>query len=102
MKSIFLAAASLSVIATSALADETVKYRIVQHATSFQSQQVSDVNGHSLGLYRLAGIAFFPDGSTGTTLVVGTNPLMVPDRLMGTASLLSAMAQRYGLSTAEQ
>jgi hypothetical protein len=73
MRSIFLATAVLGVIATSACADETLKWRQVQHATSFQSQQVGDVNGHSLGLYRLAGIAFFPDGSTGTTVVIGTN-----------------------------
>jgi hypothetical protein len=30
-----------------------------------QTQQVGDVNGHILGLARIPGIAFFPDGSTG-------------------------------------
>jgi hypothetical protein len=56
-----------------ARADETLKWRHVQHNTSFQSQDVGDVKGHSLSVYQLPGIAFFPDGSTGSTLVVGTS-----------------------------
>jgi hypothetical protein len=60
---------------TATRADETLKWRHVQHNTSFQSQDVGDVNGHSLSVYQLPGIAFFPDGSTGSTLVVGTSDL---------------------------
>ena len=37
---------------------------------SNQSQQVG--NGHTVGVIRMPGIAFFPDGSIGTTLVIGT------------------------------
>jgi hypothetical protein len=55
-----------------ARADETLKWRHVQHYASNQSQQVDDVNGHFLGLVRMPGIVFFPDGSTGTSLVIGT------------------------------
>jgi hypothetical protein len=63
----------VALTATSALADETLKWRHVQHTTSFQTQQVGDVNGHTLNIYRQPGMAFFPDGSTGTTLVFGTS-----------------------------
>ena len=55
-----------------AKADETLKWRHVQHYASNQSQQVGDVAGHVLGVVRMPGIAFFPDGSTGTSLVIGT------------------------------
>jgi hypothetical protein len=50
-----------------------LKWRHVHHATSFQTQQVGDVDGHTLNLFRLPGIAFFSDGGTGTSLVVGTS-----------------------------
>jgi hypothetical protein len=73
MRSILLATAVLSVIANRALADETLKWRHVQHAASIQTQQVGDVGGHTLSLYRLPGLASFTDGSTGTTMVIGTN-----------------------------
>jgi hypothetical protein len=63
-----LAIVMLSIISTSALADETLKWRHVQHTASLQTLQVGDVNGHALNIYRLPGMAFFPDGSTGTTL----------------------------------
>jgi hypothetical protein len=49
----------------------------VQHATSFQTQQVGGVDGHTLILFRWSGIAFFPDGSTGTSLVVGASDAVV-------------------------
>jgi hypothetical protein len=58
------------IFAMPAKADETLKWRIVQHSTSNQTQQVDE--GHFLGLFRSPGIAFFPDGSTGTSLVIGT------------------------------
>jgi hypothetical protein len=55
-----------------AKADETLEYRTVQHFASVQIQQVGDVNGHTLGLVRIPGIASFPDGSTAISLVIGT------------------------------
>jgi hypothetical protein len=60
---------------TATRADETLKWRHVQHNTFFQTQNIGDMDGHSLSLYQLPGIAFFPDGSTGTTLVIGTSDL---------------------------
>jgi hypothetical protein len=60
---------------TAAQADETLKWRHVQHNASVQSQDVGDVNGHSLYLYQLPGMAFFADGSIGSSLVVGTSDL---------------------------
>jgi hypothetical protein len=76
MKSLLVATAVLSIISTSALADETLKWRHVQHAASVQTLQVGDANGHALNLYRTPGIAFLPDGSTATTLVIGTSDLV--------------------------
>jgi hypothetical protein len=53
--------------------DETLKYRFVQHATFNQNQQVGDVDRHVMGVSRLVGIVFFPDGSiAGTDVVVAT------------------------------
>jgi hypothetical protein len=53
-----------------AKADETEKWRHVHHYASNQSQEVG--NGHILGVIRMPGIAFFPDGSIGTSLVART------------------------------
>jgi hypothetical protein len=50
----------------------------VQQYASNQTQQVGDVNGHILGFSRLPGIAFFPDGSTGTSLTIGTFDVVNP------------------------
>ncbi len=67
-----------AILGVPAKANETFKWRHVQHTTSVQTQQVGDVNGHSLGLVRVPGIVFFPDGSTGTSLVVGTFDVVNP------------------------
>jgi hypothetical protein len=61
-----------AIFAMPAKGDETVKWRKVQHQTSWQLQQPGDVEGHFLGLFHMVGIAFFPDGSTGTTSAFGT------------------------------
>jgi hypothetical protein len=55
------------IFAMSAEADETLKYRIAMHAASTQTQQVGDVDKHTLSLVRSPGIVFFYDGSTGTS-----------------------------------
>jgi hypothetical protein len=57
-------------------ADEAVKWRQVQHSTSIQTLEVGDVNGHTLNIFRLAGIVFFADGSTGTSVVLGTSDVV--------------------------
>jgi hypothetical protein len=56
-----------------AKADEVLKFRIVTHATSVQSLDVGDVEGHTQGLARQSGLAFFPDGSFATTYFTATN-----------------------------
>src|SRR5229473_5302639 len=58
------------ILSVPAKADETVKWRHVHHYASNQSQQVG--NGHVVGVVRLPGIAFFSDGTIGTSLVIGT------------------------------
>jgi len=60
-----------AILGGTAKADETLKYHIVFHAASTQTQQVGDTNGHVLGLLRLPGIVFFSDGSTSTASGVG-------------------------------
>ena len=72
MKCLLVATVVLSIISTSSLADETLKFRHVQHPTSVQTQPVGDVNGHNMMLIHLPGVAFFPDGSTGRTVVLSS------------------------------
>jgi hypothetical protein len=55
-----------------ARADETVKFRVFMHATSVQTQEIGDADGHVLGLARFSGLASFPDGSVGTTFLTST------------------------------
>jgi hypothetical protein len=54
----------------SAQADETLKFRATMHATSVQSQDIGDVDGHAASLGRFSGLATFPDGTVGTTYFV--------------------------------
>ena len=56
-----------------ASADEVLKFRIVTHATSVQSQDVGDFEGHTQGLARQSGLAFFTDGSVAPTYFTATN-----------------------------
>jgi hypothetical protein len=84
MVRIIIAIAAI-VLAMPAKADETLKYRIVQHYTSNQNQQVGDVDRHFVGLARLVGIALFPDGSTGTTVVTAAFD-SIPPSGQGTAN----------------
>jgi hypothetical protein len=58
------------VLAIPAKADETLKWRHVHHYASNQSQDIG--NGHVVGVVRMPGMAFFADGSIGTSLVIGT------------------------------
>ena len=48
-----------------ARADEAVKFRMFLHATSIQSQEVGDVDGHVLYVGHFTGLASFSDGSVG-------------------------------------
>src|SRR5215475_744495 len=58
-----------------ARADETLKFRTIVHATSVQSQDVGDVDGHLISVGRFSGLASFPDGTVGTTYFVFRNRL---------------------------
>jgi hypothetical protein len=63
MYHVLMCAAAGALFISTAKGDETLKFRIVGHATSFQSEDVGDVDGHALILMRLSGLASFPDGS---------------------------------------
>jgi hypothetical protein len=56
-----------------ARADETLKYRQILHTTAAQSQDVGDVDGHALTIFRFSGLASLSDGTVGTATGVGTN-----------------------------
>jgi hypothetical protein len=66
--------AALALVGLGALrpahADENIELRAVMHATSVQTQDVGDVEGHVVGLIRISGIASFQDGSTATASTV--------------------------------
>ena len=65
-----IATALLCLGASYARADETLKVRTIVHATSVQSQDVGDVDGHLMSVGRFSGLASFPDGTVGTTYFV--------------------------------
>lgn len=67
-----------------ARADEALKFRIVMHATSNQTQDVGDVDGHTMSLSRFSGLALFPDGSVGTA-----NFTFTGDYIKGTGTFLT-------------
>jgi hypothetical protein len=72
MRSTSLAIAMLSIISTSALADEMLKYRSIWHTTFVQSQNIPDADGHIVAVIRNEGVASFPDGSTAIDNFAGT------------------------------
>jgi hypothetical protein len=49
-----------------ARADEVLKFRIIAHSTAVQTQDVGDVDGHTMSVVHFSGLASFPDGSVGT------------------------------------
>jgi len=49
-----------------ARADETLKFRLIEHITNIQTQDIGDVEGHVVGIGHYSGLATFPDGSVGT------------------------------------
>ena len=65
-------------------ADEVLKFRIVMHATSTQTQDVGDVDGHTMSVSRFSGLALFPDGSVGTA-----NFTFTGDYIKGTGTFLT-------------
>jgi hypothetical protein len=69
----FIAVALCADTVSIARADEVLKFRIFAHANAVQTQDVGDVDGHTMSLTRFSGLASFPDGSVGTTNITGTN-----------------------------
>jgi hypothetical protein len=70
----FTAASLIGILsASNALADEVLKFRSIMHATSVQSQDIGDIDGHAALLARFSGLASFPDGSVGTTYFISAN-----------------------------
>jgi hypothetical protein len=60
--------------ASIAQADETLKFRIVTHVSSVQTLNVEDVEGHTMSVGRLDGLAFLPDGTAlGASYLTFTN-----------------------------
>jgi hypothetical protein len=68
--SVSLAVALLLSLSAGARADETLKFRATMHATSAQSQDIGDVDGHAASLARFSGLATFPDETVGTTYFI--------------------------------
>jgi hypothetical protein len=76
-RTILCAAAGTVIFAMPARADETLKFRNVEHLTSNQNQRIDSVERHFMGVVRSEGVATFSDGSTGTTLGVGAYDVVV-------------------------
>jgi hypothetical protein len=66
-------AAIAAILATAAMADEAMKFRIIAHGISVNSQEIGDVDGHVIGMARFAGLATFPDGRIGQTSFVSVS-----------------------------
>jgi hypothetical protein len=66
MKKLLLVTAAVLAIAPGAFADETLKFRSIYHVISAQSQDVGDIDGHTMSLARVSGLASFPDGRVAT------------------------------------
>lgn len=62
---------------SSASADEVLSFHLVTHASSVQSLEVGDAEGHVLELARQSGLALFPDGSVGTSYYAATNDVEI-------------------------
>jgi hypothetical protein len=61
MKHLLLTTALCSLFAGTAIADETLKYRVVVHITAAQSIPVADADGHALSVTSGQGLGFMPD-----------------------------------------
>ena len=72
MLCIFTIGAVLALTVTAAAADETVKISSILRATVVESQDVGDVDDHSMSLTRYSGLTRFSDGTTGFCYFVAT------------------------------
>ena len=95
-RSIFALAAIAMIgssVASIARADEVVKFRIITHATSAQTLNVDDVEGHILVLGHYDGLATFPDGSIGAATLTFTADYI---KGVGTFSSYFSVAEKDG------
>jgi hypothetical protein len=73
MRKILFASAALCVFACNAFADETISYRGAVHVVAATFQDVSDADGHQIGVIKGQGIALLPDGPARATFVSTTD-----------------------------
>ncbi len=73
MSRIIIICAVAAILGVPAKADETLKFRQVQHTAWVQSEPVAvpDASNHLIGANRQVGMVFFQDGSVGTVVVTG-------------------------------
>jgi hypothetical protein len=67
-----LALSALTVTTGLVRADELLKFRIFMHVTGVQTQEVPDVDGHTMSVIKFSGLASFSDGAVGTATLVAT------------------------------
>jgi hypothetical protein len=78
MRRFIVACAIVGILSVPAKADEVLKFHSVVHLTANnQNQRVGDIERHFLALIRAEGTATFSDGSTGTTVAIGTVDLVI-------------------------
>ena len=69
MKKSLLATAALVAVSSTAFADETIKYRGTLHIVAANTQDVGDVDGHTMSVIRGQGLALLPEGVGQNTFV---------------------------------
>lgn len=72
MYGILMCAAAGALFMSTAVADETLKYRSIWHTTFIQSQNVPDTDGHIVAVTSASGVASFQDGSLAVDNFTGT------------------------------
>jgi hypothetical protein len=73
LHTVFVASAlAVTLGSGSARADDVLKVRLFMHAIGVQTQEVPDIDGHTMSLVRYSGLASFPDGAVGTANLTAT------------------------------
>jgi hypothetical protein len=71
MKMLFITTALIA-LSGAASADEMLKFRGALHVTAANTQDVGNVDGHTMGVIKGQGLALLPDGSYGQNTFVST------------------------------
>jgi hypothetical protein len=69
MKNFLLVTAAACAFSASAFADETLKYKGVVHIVAANTQDVGDVEGHTLSVIRGQGLSLLPEGVAQSSFV---------------------------------